>query len=134
MIHLKDTDHVYIDEELSGLARRLVEDGVVNRQVDLLLLGFAYAVRKRIQPKAKIQRHDLVRVAAIAPDLRLAVEAVAPWYARELGFDPPADSRRLLEFICQLGSAGVAELQKEWRGRTKSQIELSILRLANTTY
>jgi len=129
VIHLKDIDSMYIAEELSGLAKRLVEDGVVARQVDLLLLGFAYAVRNRIEPPERIRRHDLLRAGGIDPDTRLAVEAVAPWYARELGLEPLTDPRTLLDFICRVGSAGLAALQKQWEGRAKSQIELSILRL-----
>lgn len=132
MIHMKDIDSVYVAEDLSGLARRLVEDGIVARQVDLLLLGFGYAVRNRIAPPERIQRHDLLRAGGIDPDTRLAVEAVAPWYARELGLEPPGDSRSLLDFICRVGSAGLAALQKQWEGRTKTQIELSILRLASS--
>ena len=64
--------------------------------------------------------------------LRVAVEAVAPWYAREFGVAAPEDARGLLDFICRVGSAGVAALQKEWEGRAKSQIELSILRLGSS--
>jgi len=131
VIHLKDIDSVYIAEELSGLAKRFVEDGIVGRQVDLLLLGFGHAVRNRISPPAKIKRHDLLRAGGIDPDTRLAVEAVAPWYARELGLAPPSDPRSLLDFICRVGSAGLAELEKQWKGRAKSQIELAILRLAS---
>ncbi len=134
MIHLNDIDSVYIAEELSGLAKRLVEDGIFARQVDLLLLGFAHAVRKRIVPPTKIKRHDLLRAGGIDPDTRLAIEAVAPWYARELGQEPPEDPRSLLDFICRVGSAGLAELEKQWKGRAKSQIELSILRLPGSNF
>jgi hypothetical protein len=37
----------------------------------------------------------------------------------------------LLDFVCRVGSAGLAALQKQWEGRAKNQIELSILRLAS---
>jgi hypothetical protein len=132
MLCLESRDSTYIDEQVSGFAKRLVDDGIMLRQSDLLLLGFAYAVRNRIKPQEKIKRHDLLRVAAVDPNMRLAVEAVAPWFARELGIEPPNDSRGLLDFICRVGSAGIAALQKEWEGRAKSQIELSILRLGAT--
>ena len=128
MIHLNDIDSVYIAEQVSGFSKRLVEDGVFSRQVDLLLLGFGHAVRNQISPPEKIRRHDLLRAGGIEPDTRLAIEAVAPWYARELGLEPPSDPRTLLDFICRVGSTGVAALQTEWEGRAKGQIELSILR------
>lgn len=131
MLHLKELDSMYIAEDVSGFAKRLVEDGIVSLQVDLLLLGFGHAVRNRIPPLDKIKRHDLLRAGGIEPDTRLAVEAVAPWYARELQLEPPSDRRSLLDFICRVGSAGVAALQREWEGRAKSQIALSILRLPN---
>ena len=101
-----------------------------SRQVDLLLHGFGNAVRTRLAPPEKVRRHDLLRAGGIEPDTRLAVEAVAPWCARELELEPPRDSRSLLDFVCRVGSAGVTALQKEWEGRAKSQIELNILRLA----
>lgn len=131
MLHLNDIDSMYIAEDVSGFAKRLVEDGIVSRQVDLLLLGFGHAVRNRIPPPEKIKRHDLLRAGGIEPDTRLAVEAVAPWYARELQLEPPSDSRSLLDFVCRVGSTGVTALKMEWEGRAKSQIELSILRLPN---
>ncbi len=135
MLHLKDNDSMYIDEAVSGFAIRLVNDGIVPRQVDLLLIGFGYSVQKRIIPADKIKRHDLLRASGIQKDSRLAVEAVAPWFAREMGLDIPEDERSLLDLICRIGSAGIAALQKEWEGRAKSQIELSILKLgtASTT-
>ena len=133
MLTLKDTDSMYIAEDLSGYAKRMVEDGVFSRQVDLLLLGFSHAVKNRIPPTEKIKRHDLLRAGAIDPDTRRAVEAVAPWYARELGQPAPSDERALLDFVCRLGSAGIAALQKEWEGRAKSQVELSIIRLTQET-
>jgi hypothetical protein len=124
---------MYIAEEVSGFAKRLTEDGVVPRQIDLLLLGFGYAVRNRIAPPERIRRHDLTRVGAIDPDTRLAIEAVAPWYARDLKLVSPSDSRQLLDFICRVGSGGVTELKKEWEGRAKSQIELNILQLSSVS-
>ncbi len=129
MLKLKDTDSMYIAEDLSGYAKRMVEDGIFARQVDLLLLGFSYAVKNQVPPAEKIKRHDLLLAGAIDPDTRMAVQAVAPWYARELGQPVPSDERALLDFICRLGSAGIASLQEDWKGRSKSQIELSILRL-----
>ena len=131
MLQLNDVDSMFIDEKVAGLAKRLVDDGIVPRQVDLLLLGFGYAVRKRIEPLKKIKRHDLLRAGAVESNIRLAIETVAPWFARELRIDSPKNPRELLDFICRVGSAGIVALQKEWQGRSKSQIELSILQLAS---
>lgn len=133
MLHLKDIDSMYIDESVSGFAIRLVNDGIVPRQVDLLLIGFGFSVQKGIKPADKIKRHDLLRAGALHKDSRTAVEAVAPWFAREMGLDPPTDERGLLDLICRIGSAGIAALQKEWEGRAKSQIELSILKLGSVS-
>ena len=129
MLRLNDMDSVYLHEELAGYTKKWVEDGLCHKQVDLLLLGFAYAVRKRLRPLEKIKRHDLLRVGALHPDMRLAVEAVAPWYARELGDEPPACPRTLLDFSCRLGSAGLKALKEAWTNKTKGQIELAILRM-----
>jgi hypothetical protein len=129
---LQDIDSVYVAEELSGFTKRLTEDGVVARQVDLLLLGFGFAVRNRIPPPERIRRHDLLRVGALDADTRLSIEAVATWYARELGLPPLEGERSLLDFICRVGSAGLSTLQTHWEGKAKSQIELAILKLGAT--
>lgn len=131
MLTMNDADSMYIAEEQSGYAKQLVEDGVFGRQVDLLLLGFSYAVAKNITPPERIKRHDLLRAGGIEPDTRLAVESVAIWYARENGLEVPEDPKGLLDLICRIGSAGVEALKDEWKGRAKSQIELAVLRLAN---
>lgn len=130
MLHLDAMDNMYIDEKLSGFTKKLVQDGVCEKQVDLLLLGFGHAVRSRIPPAEKIDRHDLLKAGALKDDLRLATEAVAVWYVRELGQDPLDDGKKLLDFICRLGSAGLTALKAEWEGKGKSQIELAILRMS----
>jgi hypothetical protein len=129
MIRLNDMDSTYIDEAVAGFAKRMTDDGILGRQVDLLLLGFAYAIQNDLPPTSKIKRHDLVRVGGIDADTRLAVEATAHWYARKIGETELSEPKQLLEFICRLGSAGVSALQKEWKDRAKSQIEMQILRL-----
>lgn len=131
MLHLNAMDSMYIDEELSGYTKKLVQDGVCEKQVDLLLLGFGYAVRKRIPPAEKIKRHDLLRAGALDKDTRLAIEAVAVWFIRELGQAPIDDGKKLLDFICRVGSAGLKALKIEWEGKGKSQIELAILRMTS---
>lgn len=130
MLHLNEKDSMYIDEKLSGYTKKLVQDGVCEKQVDLLLLGFGHAVRSRIPPAEKIKRHDLLRAGALDKDTRLATEAVAAWYVRELGQDPLDDGKKLLDFICRVGSAGLKALKTEWEGKGKSQIELAILRMS----
>jgi hypothetical protein len=131
MAKLKDNDSMYVAEELSGFTKRLTEDGIVARQVDLLLLGFGFAVKNHTPPPERIRRHDLLRAGALDDDTRLAVESVAPWYARELGQPPLDDERSLLDFICRVGSAGLTALQTEWEGKAKNQIELAILKLGS---
>ena len=131
MLHLNDVDSMYIDEQLSGYTKQLVQDGVCEKQIDLLLLGFGHAVRGRIAPAEKIKRHDLLRAGALEKDTRLATEAVAVWYARELGDGSLTDGKKLLDFICRVGSAGLKALKVKWEGKGKSQIELAILRMAS---
>lgn len=130
MIHLDEVDNVYISEELAGYTKKLVQDGVFPRQVDLLLLGFAYAVDEGLKPLDRIPRHDLVRSGSIERDTRLALEAAADWYARHNGVSIADDEKKLLDFVCRLGSSGVQVLRKEWEGKSKSQIELAVLKLA----
>ena len=131
MIHLDEVDNVYISEELAGYAKKLVQDGVFPRQVDLLLLGFAYAVDKGLKPPDRIPRHDLVRAGSIERDTRLALEATAALYVKQAGASTIEDEKQLLDFVCRLGSAGVQALQKEWEGKSRSQIDLSVLRHVN---
>ena len=130
MIHLSDIDSMYIDEQVAGFAKRMVEDGIVARQVDLLLIGFGYAVQQRLQPLEKIKRHDLLRAGALDPDSRLAIEATASWFARTMELPEPNDSRSLLDFICRVGSTGTIAIQTKSDGRAKNQIELLLLNLA----
>jgi len=130
VVHLDEGDNVYISEDLVGYAQKLKNDGVVPRQIDLLLLGFAYAVEKGISPLEKMTRKDMARAIIIDKDLRIAVEATAAWHAKQIGAPVPDDDKKLLDFICRLGSAGVQTLQKEWEGKSRSQIALSVLKLA----
>jgi hypothetical protein len=132
MLRMNDADNTFITEDVAGFAKRLTDDGIFPRQLDFLLLGFSYAVRNRIPPMEKGKRHDLTEVAAVTEDIRVAVEVVAPWYARQLGIDPPGDERSLLDFICRVGSAGIKALQKEWKDRSKSQIQSWILKHVRT--
>lgn len=131
MVHLDEVDNVYISEELAGYAKKLVQDGVFPRQVDLLLLGFAYAVEEGIKAPDRISRHDLVRAGSIDRDTRIAVEAIAIWYARQEGLPEIEDQKKLLDFVCRLGSVGVEALKQRWEGKSKSQIELQILTLVS---
>ena len=128
MLHMNDADNMFIAEDVAGFAKRLTDDGIFVRQLDLLLLGFGYAVQNQIPPVDKVKRHDLTEAAAVTNDIRLAVEAVAPWYACQLGIDPPGDERSLLDFVCRVGSAGMKALQTEWKDRSKSQVQSWILK------
>ena len=129
MLNINELDHIYISEGVAAYSKKLASDGVFDRQVDFLLLGFAYAVQKELTPPDRIQRHDLIRAGAIEVDTRLAIEAIAGWYVERKGLTGFDDEKKLLDFVCRLGSEGVKVLQEEWSGKTKSQIELNILRL-----
>ena len=130
MIRLEEIDQVYVEEDLSGFTKQLVQDGIFPRQIDLLLLGFSYAVAQGLAPPDRIKRHDLIRAGGIKDDVRLVIETVASWYARRRQLPEFDSPRALLDFICRLGSEGVRSLQKEWEGKAKSQIELAILKIS----
>lgn len=131
MLHLNPSHKIFISEDLIGYADRLVEERVFPRRIDLLLLGFSYAVNNNIEPATDFKRHELHYTSGIDPDTRLAAEAVAQWYARELGRADEIDSdRKLLDFICAMGIAGVRALRERWEGKRRSQIQWDILELA----
>jgi hypothetical protein len=129
MLHIRGTDNLFISKDLTGFADKMVEDGVCPRRVDLLLLGFAFAVTEQLSPAGDIHRHELVRAMMLEDETRLAVEAAAQWYAKELGIDGPRDERELLNLLCRTGIAGMRALRRRWEGRTKSQIQFDIMRL-----
>jgi hypothetical protein len=113
----------------AGFADKMVDDGVYLRRVDLLLLGFAFAVTEKLSPADDVQRHELVRAMGLEDDTRLAVEAAAQWYAKELVIDGPHNERGSLNLLCRMGIAGMRALRRRWEGRTKSQIQFDIMRL-----
>ena len=131
MLRLKGSENLFFSKDLIGYADKLTEEGVVPRRVDLLLLGFSYAVANNLPPADKVKRHDLIRAYGIDNE-RLAIEAVAHWYARELGRDELKNESKLLDFICRVGIAGLRELQKRWEQKSKSQIQWDIMQLAAT--
>lgn len=125
MIKLDPTKKFFISEDLIGYADKLIEEGTFRRRVDLLLVGFSYAVNNQIEPAGEYQRHELIYVNNLK-DALLPIEATANWYARELGYQLEDDGQ-LLEFICAVGIAGTRSLQDRWRERRKSQIQFDIL-------
>jgi len=127
MIHLQGIERIFISEDLIGYADKLTEDGVFPRRLDLLVLGFSYAVTEEIPPADDFDRHELVRAVSLG-DQKLPVEAVAQWYAQKLDREVPRDEHDLLDFICRTGIAGVRKLQEKWEGRSKSQIQWDIIR------
>lgn len=129
MIHLREQDNLYMDEPLAGFTKRLKDDGIVERQVDLLLIGAAYAIREGLAPVDSLKRHDLIRVANIDSDLILAFEASLLWYVREHGLPEPEDHRSLLDLLARIGSAGLLLLKKEWRDLSSGQWKLRLLTL-----
>lgn len=129
MVHLQGTERLFISEDLIGYADKLTEDGVFSRRLDLLLMGFSHAVTNEIPPVEAddITRHELTRAVSLG-DQQLPIEAVAHWYAQKLGREVPEDEHDLLSFICRTGIAGVQELQEKWEGRSKTQLQWSILK------
>ena len=130
MIHLQSDQRLSISEDLIGFADRLANEGTVPRRVDLLLLGFSYAVNNQLPPAEDAKRHELIRVSGLG-ESQLVVEAVAEWYARTLNLPKSADASELLDFIIRLGVAGVRVLQERWEGKSKSQIQWDVMRLAS---
>lgn len=130
MLHLNPSHKMFISEDLIGYADQLDQDRVFPRRIDLLLLGFSYAVNNNIPPVTNFKRHELHYTSGIDDDTRLAVEVVAQWHAQELGIAEKIDSdRRLLEFICALGIAGIRELRQRWEGKRRSQIQWDIMQI-----
>lgn len=133
MIHLRGQDNVYIDASLVGFTKQLRDNGIVARQVDLLLIGAAYAISKGLPPMKVVSRHDLIHVARIDPDIVLALEASLAWYAREQELSPPKDHSSLLEMLAQTGSSGLRTLRKEWKDLSTGQRRLRLLRLCQNS-
>lgn len=131
MLHLRETDKLFLSQDTIGYSDKLREEGTFSRRVDLLTLGFAYAIRNNLEPaKDAKKREELIAAGAVDEEIRLAMEASAVWYARQRGWEIPDSERKLLDFICRLGISGVTALRHRWEGRTKSQIHLDIMRIA----
>ncbi len=131
MIHLQSHQRLFISEDLAGFADHLSNEGTMPRRVDLLLLGFSYAVNNRLSPTEEAKGRELTRVASLGGESQLAVEAVAQWYARSLDSSEFADESELLDFIIRVGVAGVRALKERWEGKSKSQIQWDVMRLAS---
>jgi len=128
MVHLQGTERLFISEDLIGYSDKLTENGVFSRRIDLLLTGFSHAVTNEVPPveNSEITRHELTEAIALG-NQQLFIEAVAQWYAQKLDQELPETGHELRDFICLTGIAGVQELRDKWEGRSKSQIQWSIL-------
>lgn len=126
MIHLQPSDRLFISEDLIGFSDEFVTKGIMKRRVDLLFLGFSYAVKTGLLPAEEYRRHALIQVALIEEELMLSIEAIAQWYAQELRYNEIVDKSKLLEFICTIGISGVKALQERWENKSKSQIQFDI--------
>ena len=127
MLHLQPSDRLFISEDLTGFSDKIVNQGTLSRRIDLVFLGFSYAVNNRLEPAEDYKRHQLIQVASIDSDTLLALESVAHWYAKELQLDGIDNEASLLEFICALGINGVRALRDRWKNKSKSQIQFDIL-------
>ena len=130
MIRFDDSSRPYFAERLLPFVKKMVEDGIVPQQADMLALGYSYALTRGLKPLGKVKQQVFAtNVLVIGPHMRLAFAATAPKAARDVGEEPPKDSKELLSFVCRLGSAGIEQLQKEWKDRSKSQMLQFIMKL-----
>lgn len=129
MIRLSGTEDIYISEDLLGYVDKLREEGTITRRVDLLLMGFSYAVTHELAPAENFPRHSLIKVYGI-DDMKLVIEATAQWYAERIRYSLESSSD-LLNLICGLGVAGARELRDQWREKSKPQIWWDIMELSN---
>lgn len=131
MIRLSGTERVFISKDLIGFADRLTEENTIAIRLDLLMLGFGYAIKNRLLPADQFAKHELVRAQSLG-DRSLAYEIAANWYAGELGLlEEIDDGNALIDFICRLGITGVRALQKQWEFKGKSQIQWHIMQLGS---
>jgi hypothetical protein len=130
MIHLQQGDRLFISEDLIGFSDEFVRKGIMGRRVDLMFLGFSYAVKNGMPPTDDFRRHQLIQVALIDADTMLTIETVAQWYTKEIGHGEITEQPKLLEFICSLGITGVRALQERWQNKSKSQIQFDIAGLS----
>lgn len=128
MLHFKLSDRYFISEDLHGFATKLTEEGVFPRRLDLLFLGFGYAVQNQLPLANDLKKRDLTQVGpSLDEDDRFAYEALTAWYAKKLGVTELSDDAQLLDLFCRVGIAGVQALQKRWEGKGKSQIIADVL-------
>jgi len=127
MIHLEPNDRLFISEDLIGFADEITKQGTVPRRIDLMFLGFGYAIANKLALPTDVKKHQLIQVAAIDKDTLLATEAVAQWYAKEIELGEVKDEKALLDLICFIGIAGIRALQDRWKNKGKSQIQFDIL-------
>lgn len=127
MIHLQSNQRLYISEDLRGYVDKLIDDGTIPYAVDFLQLGFAHAVQEELGPAAEYDRHTITTNTDILGDGKHVIEAVAQWYARKSGTGQLNNSGELLEFICAIAITGGRRLQKDWKSKSKSQIQLKIV-------
>ena len=133
MIHLQSNQRLYISEDLRGYVDKLISDGTVPYRVEFLQLGFAFAVREELQPATEFNRHEITTNTDILSNARLVIEAVAQWYAREIGFGELENSSDLLKFICSTAVTGGRALQERWSSRSKSQVQNDVIRMSTSS-
>ena len=133
MIHLQSNQRLYISEDLRGYVDKLIDDGTIPYAVDFLQLGFAYAVRKELEPATEFDRHTITTNTDILGKTKISLEAVAQWYARESNVEIES-SNDLLIFICNMSITGGRLLKEKWATRSKPQIQDHVLSFANKSY
>lgn len=131
MIRLQGNERLFISEDLLGFTDELDKQGTIPRMVDILFLGFSYAIKNNLMPAESYKRHPIVAVMSIEPDMLLAIEATTQWYCKQTGLDEPQNETDLLTLICAIGIAGARELQKRWEVRSKSQIQMDVISIVD---
>lgn len=129
MVHLPGTERLYISEDLIGFADKLTNDGVFPRRLDLLPLGFSHVVMEGLPPAEEATRRELMRAVSLQ-DQQLPIEAVAHWYARELGQDAPESEGELWASSAAPESLACALCGSAGKRRGKSQIQWDLIQFA----
>lgn len=126
MIRLSSSQRFFISEDLMGFLDTLMNDGVFQRRVDFLMLGYSYAITHQLAPAENYTR-NVVTTILTREDMKLLLEAMTHWYLEDIGYPPVENEKQLLERICELGIAGCRELRNQWEQKSPSQIEWDIL-------
>src|SRR5690349_8573679 len=89
-------ERFFITEDLLAFSDAKVKDGTFETRVELLLLGYAYAVANGLKPYDKGTKHSLgggVQPVTIDPKIRQAMEASLERYCAKSQISAPKDEK-----------------------------------------